>query len=491
MSLRRETARHHVITHTLIKKPGFSDRRAYVLYVFDDITSVPQAMLPLVDYVLEHGRTRSSAWQREVASATGLFVDFIKANTEHFQSSEDRPQVLSAFAEALTKGTIDADGTDTSGLYWQPKTVNRASAILNSLTIFSDWLVNRYNTTAINPWREASMPEQIAYWRRFDKRRSNALLMHTYDRDDAVDASKRARTARVLRKSTTGDQAPVKYFPNDRIWDLLEKGFAVHGKQKSLYIHERLNIRDILITILLHGGGLRESEPFHLYVGDVSIAPNNPKSALVRLYHPEQGMAPEDFIDPITKKRIDADREEYLRIKWGLEPRSLSIGRFHAGWKDLHLTDQRQKYALVHWFPSFWGEVFLELFKIYITKIRSRHSKHPYLFVSQKDNVAGEPYTVASYRQSHAKAVKRIGLDVGKDFGTTPHGHRHAYGQLLTDAKLDAQSIQHCLHHRSQESQQVYTEPGAEAISMSLDAASKKMEFENDWVNLLFRKKSL
>lgn len=472
--MRRETALHHLVVYTLIRKPGVNDRRAYVLYLIQD-GRAPQPLLPLVDFILGHGRTRSLAWQREVARATGKFIDFLQANARHFQACSDRPQVLAAFAEALVAGTIGANGLDPSGLYWQPKTVSRATDILNALTAFSDWLVARYDTKAINPWREATLAEQIAYWRRFEKRRSHSLLMHTNDRTDAEARAKLARTVRVLRKSTIGNPASVKYFPSDQISTLLEKGFVAHGANRFSPLHQQLNIRDIMITILLHGGGLRESEPFHLYVSDVAVDPGNPQSAQVKIFHPEQGAAPEDFIDPLTKKRIDADREEYLRVKWGLEPRSLTVGRFHAGWKDLHLTDQRQKYALVHWFPSCWGEVFLKLFKLYITKVRSRHSKHPFLFISQKEDVAGAPYTLASFRQAHAKAVKRIGLPVGKEFGTTPHGHRHAYGQLLTEAKVDPALIQRCLHHKSIESQGVYTDPTPATVAQVLAEAASKL----------------
>nr|WP_282582710.1 tyrosine-type recombinase/integrase [Pseudomonas umsongensis] len=108
-------------------------------------------------------------------------------------------------------------------------------------------------------------------------------------------------------------------------------------------------------------------------------------------------------------------------------------------------------------------------------KIRSRHARHPFLFVSQKDEVAGDPYTVASYRQAHAKAVKRIGLTAGKDYGTTPHGHRHAYGQLLTNAKVDPQLIQRCLHHKSLESQQVHTNPTPATIAATLVEATERL----------------
>ncbi|VVQ01173.1 hypothetical protein PS910_03820 [Pseudomonas fluorescens] len=58
-----------------------------------------------------------------------------------------------------------------------------------------------------------------------------------------------------------------------------------------------------------------------LVVTDVAVDPSNPRSALVKVFHPEQGAAPEDYLDPLTGVRIAASREEYLRAKWGLEPR--------------------------------------------------------------------------------------------------------------------------------------------------------------------------
>jgi hypothetical protein len=230
-----------------------------------------------------------------------------------------------------------------------------------------------------------------------------------------------------------------------------------------------------LITILLHGGGLRESEPFHLFVSDVGVDPQNPKSAVVRLYHPEQGAAPADYVDPLSGQYNGGDREEYLRIRWRMQPRTLIEGRFKAGWKDLHLFDQRGKYALVHWFAPAWGEFFLTFFRPYIIHCRSRRSQHPFLFVSQKAGLEGDPYTVDSYRQAHARAVRRIGLVPAKALGTTPHGHRHAYGQRLADAQVDELTIQRVMHHKSPASQAVYTEPSAVAIAAALATAQSRL----------------
>lgn len=483
MSIQRETAKFHTVALTLIRKPGLPERRIHVLYTISADGGTPVAVRQLAEYFIEHGRTRSPSWQRDVARAVGLFIDFIKANEAVFQGQDDRPQVLALFAEALVGGTINLSGDDPSGLYWEPRSHSRATALLNAVTTFSDWLVNRYDTTPINPWRAASASEQMAYWRRFDKRRTYALLAHTYGKEEAIARAKLVRSVGIRRKATTSHGADVKHFPEDHIWPLLKDGFVQHGKGKAISIHERINIRDALITILMHGGGLRESEPFHLYVSDVFVDPKNPQNAQVRLYHPECGKAPDDYINPLTGKYIEADREEYLRVKWRTEPRNLSAGRLHAGWKDLKLTNGRDNYALVHWFPSYWGEVFLSLFKTYITQLRSRYCNHPFLFVSHKDNVAGDPYTVDAFRQAHGKAVSRIGLIPGKLYGTTPHGHRHAYAQHLTDAGLPDQIIQAALHHKSPESQQVYKEPPAEKVNKALRAASEKMSsgMAGDW----------
>jgi integrase len=97
---------------------------------------------------------------------------------------------------------------------------------------------------------------------------------------------------------------------------------------------------------------------------------------------------------------------------------------------------------------------------------------------SHKDDVAGEPYTVDAFRQAHGRAVERIGLKPSKYAGTTPHGHRHAYAQLLTDTGVGESVIQSALHHKSPESQQVYKEPTANKVNTVLREASRKLLYD-------------
>ena len=473
MRLRREIALHHTVVFTLVRNPGAPDRRLHVLYLIQsDATPVP--LVPLVDYVIEMGRARALSWQRNAVRAVGLFVDFLHANFTTVKQC-DNPKVFAMFAEALVFGTLDSAGRDSSGLFWEPKTVSRARRLLAAVTEFSDWLENRYAAKPLNPMRQATIAEQIAYWRRLDKRRPHALLGYATYHADHERRAQRARAVNIMRKSTSAIGRETNAFPSDRIGDFLFAGFLQRGKQHSPLIHERLSLKDILITILLHGGGLRMSEPFHLFVSDVGIAPDNPNSAHIRLYHPEQGAAPIDYVDPLTGQHISGDREEYLRVRWKMQPRTLLEGRFSAGWKDLHLLDQREKYAMVHWFPSDWGELFLTFFKQYIVNCRSRHCQHPFLFVSQKAGVDGDPYTVHAFRQAHAKAARRIGLVPAKSLGTTPHAHRHAYELRLAGAGVDQLTIQRVMHHKSPEAQSVYTSPPAAAIAELLSVAQSRL----------------
>lgn len=473
MRLRKEIAKYHTVVFTLVKKPGVPPRRMNVLYLLAE--EGPQPLLPFVDYVIETGHGSSLSWQRTAARSIGLFIDFLTANAETLRTSGHLPKPLALFAEALAYGTIDIEGKDTSGLFWEPKNRNVVRLTLNTVNEFGDWLANRFGMARINPWRNSTVAEQIAFWRANDQRRGHQLLGYT---NSAATLRHRAATARSVvvagNDSTFTLQAP-KIFPRDRFGDLLFKGFIRPDKQHETDIHERLNIRNCLISILLHGGGLRESEPFHLYVSDVSINPRNPNGALVKLFHPVDGRAPADFVDPISSNQIVGTREQYLRQKYQLEPRNLVAGRFRAGWKRLLLSNTRDRCAYVYWFPEFWGEVFLSLFRIYITKCRSRHSRHPFLFVSEKEDVEGEPYSISSFRQAHARAVERIGLAPLKENGTTPHGHRHACGQNLADAGIDPLIIREVLHHTNLHSQEIYTAAPSAKVIQALAVAEKTL----------------
>lgn len=101
---------------------------------------------------------------------------------------------------------------------------------------------------------------------------------------------------------------------------------------------------------------------------------------------------------------------------------------------------------------------------------------HPFAFVSHSPKTRGEMMPLRTQRESHEKAIEKIGLTVGKHFGTTPHGHRHAYGQRLKNANIDDRIKQVAMHHKSIESQKVYTEPTVADVTTSLNNATTSLD---------------
>jgi hypothetical protein len=112
-------------------------------------------------------------------------------------------------------------------------------------------------------------------------------------------------------------------FPEERFEELLAKGFQAAG---------RSDYRGMLITLLLHGAGFRESEPLHLYISDVFPDPANPHQAKVLIHHTTPGGAPSDWQDARGQTR-KGNRAQYLGQQFGLVPRTELMDSRHAGWK--------------------------------------------------------------------------------------------------------------------------------------------------------------
>ena len=124
----------------------------------------------------------------------------------------------------------------------------------------------------------------------------------------------------------------------------------------------------------------------------------------------------------------------------------------------------------VNWYPPWAGELFWKLWFLYMAQRAQLDCDHPFAFVTKE----GKPYAIDSFERQHRRAVERIGLQAAKALGTSPHGHRHAYGQALADAKIDPIYRKKALHHKSLESQVVYTEPDRARLVRALEAAAER-----------------
>ncbi|MBP7780446.1 MAG: site-specific integrase [Burkholderiaceae bacterium] len=451
--------------HTIIRGEIHSDNTGVATEIPVLVTE-HGPLIPLVEYFKERAEVRSQNWMTKLAQAVGLLIEYMDANHDCFKDTKD---LFTTFVLRLSSGTVDKDGMDPSGLYWSGRNPALVRQLVSQLSEFSDWMAKQQGTEPLNPWRQATRSEERLAWAAWYHKRDRAFLAHTWSQGDSGHAMTRARNI-LLQKTPVIDHETVKFFPENHVMDLLFKGFIVPGKQKSPRMEERLNLRDILITLLMHYGGLRISEPFHLYVQDVQPDPLHPARAWVRVFHPSLGVAPPDWLDPKAKP-IRCNRQRYLQGQYGLKPRDdyHVTSQLHAGWKNNALND-KANYMDVHWFPGWAGELFLKLWVLYMAQRARLVCDHPFAFVTLK----GHPYAIDSFEQQHRRAVERIGLVSAKALGTSPHGHRHAYGQALADAGIDPVVRKKALHHKSLESQVVYTEPNRSKVCLAMDAALQR-----------------
>jgi integrase len=433
------------------------------------IITVDGILKSYLDYLIVF-RNKSESWRSKSVLAVRLLLDYISVNEVAF----DRPQrMFSAFSECLFTGTIGQDRYDPSGLYWMPRKQENARFLISLITQYTDWLAiqNEDMGLQLNPYRESTNYEDrlnhAAYW----QRKKRAFLSHLWATipENIGFVRNVNNTNQQSRKSTS--IAPAKKFPSGRLDDLLWNGFVKKGFSSESNLVERLNLRDVLITMLMHYGGLRLSEVFHIWVDDISCVYHEGKRlCVVKIYHPSEGKIPGEKLN----------RRAYLLEKCGMLPRNKykKTHKLHAGWKGVKFDNDVEKFISIFWFPAEAGEDFYALWLMYVKSQRApppKENPHPFAFTSR----TGSPYTVGAYNSSLKHAVVRIGLEFSKRAGTTAHGGRHSFGSSLKDAGVPPLYIRNALHHISLESQQVYTQPSEDEIREKLAGAQVKMITDN------------
>lgn len=414
---------------------------------------------PLLDYVLNRYAERSQSWRRHVTSATKLLIEYMEANQQGFS---DPRALFQTFATRLYSGTIGDDGLDPSGLYWIPASTSTVTRHLSALKGLTDYLAEHQSVKHMNPLRTASSHDQRVNYAAWYRRNQNDFLGHIQNKA-VSETVKKARNVRGRRALSRVDDDSMG-FPES----LFER-FYLDGLGAAQ--DRRCAVRDQLIVIMMHAAGLRESEALHLWVHDVLIDPHNEGNVIVRIYHPEDGKAPEDWKSRTGK----TNRSAYLRENYALTPNNRRRGTHHVGWKN-RLVDHRDNYIQLHWFPTDFGQLFLKLWREHLLYLATIERHHPYAFVSYEKNYIGRPYTLNAFNNNYASALARIGYSMAKVEGRSPHGHRHAYGRRLSRAGVDPIMRKKALHHSSLESQAVYTTPGIADVTQSLMQATERLE---------------
>lgn len=427
-------------------------------------------------------RAKSPAWQAKMVQAVGLLYDYYRAvPPTSEQLAEDT--YFSAFVEALYDGTAPDPGeVDATGLDWPAASRTKVIEVLRYLNMFADFCVSEYGVAPMNPHRPATFGEHIAEMRRRDKRREHSMFAHLKNARGYMDA----RTADVEAEGTTA-QGPARLrrveprpahtvvlwqrpaFPDAHLADFFAEGFRVRATGP---LWEQHNVRDLMIALLQRYAGLRTSEPFHLFGRDVIEDPDLAAGARVLLFQPEDGLA--RYRSPRTGTIVAATRTEFLKTV-GLVPRNRAVGTaLYAGWKALMLEKGAPDwYANVYWLDDRAARSFWALHRMYVRHVRPPEARHPFLFCTHSGPTRGAPYPYDQYVRRFAAAVARIGLTCEKARGTSPHGMRHAYGRDLKQAGVADAFIQIAMHHRSPDSQKVYTTPELREARAALSAASR------------------
>lgn len=445
------------LAHTRVEHPEPSTG-ALVVSIFTDGGI---EFTPWRDYRIAHADLWTVDRQRTRAQAVGLFIDFVVARWRDFISPIDKRQELfRAFASALARGTIQ-DEADPSGLYWLPRSKTCAASIIRVVTHFTDWLAETHGIPPVNPERGATLGEQMCFWRRWNLTRGQSLLAHV---KKASSAFAQAEIARALGRPSRMPhvEAETNAFPGERFFDLIADGFSRSPQVRWT------TYRDQMITLLLHHGGQRVSQPMHLWIDDIYVDPEDQRNSIVHIYHPSDGLT--DYLDPSTGETRTILRSEYLSLKYGRAPLTEEVGPRRVGFKNPLMRDAA-KYIRVFWNNEEAGQLFLALYKKYL-ETRPIIRTHPFLFITR----TGAPMTARDYSKVHAAAVRRIGLVPAKNLGTTPHGHRHAYGHWLEVNKdiLPDKMRQICLAHNSVLSQKIYERDSIAAIHAAMRAAAAR-----------------
>lgn len=413
----------------------------------------------VTDYLLKmEADGVSASVMNQFIQVVSLLLDYMEANKDLFND----PKILfQTFAKRLYSGTIGEDGLDPSGLYWMPSSTEHVNKHIHRLTAFTDWIASKQGTESMNPLRDATPHEQRLNYAAWFRKNQNDFLGHIEDKS----INKTIRKARTMKGRTrltmTEDDAIA--FP-EKHWESFYKDGMGGAKDP------RVALRDKLILLLMHGGGLRESEALLIWVTDVFEDPYNPDNAVVRVYNEVDGKAPDGWRSRGGKHtRASYLKEEYARI-----PRIKMHGTARIGWKS-RVTDHRDNYIQVQFFPTDYAKVFMSLWKDYQKYRASIDCHHPYAFISFHHSALGNPYNTGAFHDNYANGLKRIGLAPNKAEGLDPHGHRHNYGRRLERSGLNALVIRRCMHHKSLESQVPYTGKGQQEISDELNKSTLQL----------------
>lgn len=396
----------------------------------------------------------------KAVSAIGRFYDFYKLEKGGvLLSPNEFTLTLSQFYEARRFGLASTG--------WTPVKQATAANDVRAVSEFTEWCANNFGHAAANPREKIlvsslNLPEQRAFNAKLaGSKRWNPLFHLTPSTQEGQGVMvRRAFTpSQGKRSKATNGQ---KYFPPEKVWP---------------FIGATPSIRDKLYFLLLFFGGLRISEPLHLFATDVSIRPDG--TARVILGHPQDGTYKWLGAD---KKQHTGNRATFLAERYGLGARNLLAENdpLHAGWKGMAFDDPNRSEGEVHWLREDASQLFARLHSEYIRAVRSKlKDVHPYYFVNERDGPTyGLPLKASNISKAFNRAADRISLST-RLAGVNPHGGRHFYGYYCASIlRLPIETTQKVMHHQSMLSTEVYYALSGEAVRSEMMSAQARLALD-------------
>ena len=401
-----------------------------------------------------------SASIAKAVAALGRFYDFYLL--EH-KAAPLAPEQL----QLLLKQFYEARRFGLPSLGWQPVKVPTAAGDVRAVSDFTQWCADNFGHVPANP-RETtlvgsmSLAEQRAHELKLEARKNWDMLHHL---TPATQGGQGIVTQRAFRPGSGKSQRSVgdlKHFPPDKVWPMLTGATS---------------LRDKLYLLLLFFGGLRISEPLHLFAADVSVRTDG--VAKVVLGHPQDGAF--DWLGRDGKKHR-GNRAGFLQERYGMGSRNLLPENhpLHAGWKGMMADDGKRSESVVHWLREDAGRLFAKLHAEYIRTVRAKlPDAHPYYFVSEKDGDSyGKPLKLSNVSKTFMRLAQRVGLS-SKTPGVNPHGARHFYGFYCASVlRLPLETTQRLMHHQSAMSTSTYYALSADAVRRELLEAQARRELD-------------
>ncbi|KAA9176481.1 site-specific integrase [Delftia sp. BR1] len=396
----------------------------------------------------------------KAVSAIGRFYDFYVL--EH-EATPLAPEQL----RLLLKQFYEARRFGLPSLGWKAVKVPTAANDVRAVSDFTQWCADNFGHVSANPQEtilvsSMSLAEQKAHELKLEARKNWDMLYHltpTTQEGQGVVTQRGFRPGRGKARRSAGD---LKHFPPDKVWPMLTGATSLRSK---------------LYLLLLFFGGLRISEPLHLFAVDVSIRTDG--VARVVLGHPQDGAF--EWVGREGQKHR-GNRAGFLQYRYGLGPRNLLPENhpLHAGWKGMMADDGKRSESVVHWLREDAGRIFAKLHAEYIRTVRAKlPDAHPYYFVNEKDGEAyGQPLKLSNVAKTFTRQAQRVGLS-SKTPGVNPHGARHFFGFYCASVlRLPLETTQRLMHHQSAMSTSVYYALSADAVRKELLEAQSRRELD-------------